>query len=242
MKKISCLLILVSWLSNGYCQDNKARLLQEFHALSERYMGTSMLSFDIIYKYSREDKPGFYLDSLQGSFKMNGSEYWYRLDSTEAISDKDYCVLLFKADKIMYLVPPGKMTGINPLSMLDSLLLNNIISGDITETKSEKKIILTFPAQSKCRKVELDIDKNSGFINRTINIVKGSELYDPSIKNLLEDDTSYAIVETSFMNYAEKSFDEKLLNSSRYFKKENNQYVAVAPYESYEIFLSTPNL
>src|SRR5580765_183963 len=106
MKKLFISFILVCWLVNSYCQTgNKTLVLQELNNLSEKYRTSAYLSFDILYKYSREDKPEEWLDSLGGGFKMNGGSYWYSIDSTEAMADKDYTVLLFKTDQLMYLVP-----------------------------------------------------------------------------------------------------------------------------------------
>lgn len=243
MKKLLILSILVCWLANAYCQsDNKTLVLNELNNLSEKYRTSAYLSFDILYKYSREDKPEEWLDSLGGRFKMNGSSYWYNIDSTEAMADKDYTVLLFKTDQLMYLVPSkGRLSSANPLALLDSFLLKSAASADITETGNRKVILLHFAGGSKCKKIEFDIDKRTGLLTRMVNTIKGSELYDPSVSKLVEGDNVYAIVETIFSNYAEKSFNGKILESSNYFKREDGRLMPVSPYESYQIVLSTPN-
>jgi hypothetical protein len=75
-----------------------------------------------------------------------------------------------------------------------------------------------------------------------VNIVESRELYDPSVRSLVAGNSSYAIVETDLTNYREGAFEDSELDPGRYFKKVGKEYVSVAPYESYKIFLGTPDL
>lgn len=236
------IVISCSWLLSLGQTPEKQQAVEAFRALSDRYRNYKSLSFTISYRYSAEDKPGIYLDSLKGYFTMSGSRYRYVMDSTEFIGDKDRVVVLYKQDRVMYLAKssPAQQSG-NPLALLDSLLLkNDSVSCRVSETKEQQKITLSFRS-GQARKIEYTIDRRSGFMTRMMQIVSSRQLYDPSVRSLVEGNSSYAIVETDFMNYREGGVGESDLNLNRYFKKEGKQYVPIPPYDSYKIFLGTPD-
>lgn len=222
----------------------KQRAVGILRSLSDRYRSYKSLHFTITYKYSAEDKPGVYLDSLKGDFKMSGGSYRYLLDSTEFVGNKDLTVVLYKQDKVMFLSKssPAMQSG-SPMALLDSILLkNDSVNCQLTETKEQQKIRISFQPGLATRAIEYTIDRKSGFVTRMTQIVQSQQLYDPSVRPLVEGHSSYAIVETDFMNYREGDFDKGELDLGRYFKKEGKLFVTIAPYDSYKIFLGTPDL
>jgi hypothetical protein len=244
------ILLWILFISNGLLSvlqaqpPEKQRAIEVLRSLSDRYRGYKNLHFTISYRYSSEDRPGVYLDSLKGDFKMSGSSYRYIVDSTEFIGNRDWTVVLYKQDRVMFLsrTSPAMQAG-NPVALLDSILLkNDSVHCQLTETKELQQIRITFRAGLPTRAIEYTIDRKSGFVTRVINIVQSRQLYDPSVQHLVEDNSGYAVVETNFMNYREGDFDERELDLHRYFKKEGKSLVTVAPYDSYKIFLSTPDL
>jgi len=110
VKKIAVLLLLVSCcrltpaLAQG-TEKQQARMVLQ--SMSDRYKSYRNLSFTIAYKYAAEDRPGVYLDSLKGTLKISGDRYKYVLDSTEFIESKDWAVILFKKDRILFLAKPS---------------------------------------------------------------------------------------------------------------------------------------
>src|SRR5882762_3669781 len=147
VKKLSIsILISCSWLLSLGQTPEKQQVVEAFRALSARYQSYKSLSFTLSYKYSAEDKPGIYLDSLKGYFTMSGNRYRYVMDSTEFIGDKDRVMVLYKQDRVMYLSKssPAQQSG-NPLALLDSLLLkNDSVSCHLSGTKEQQKITLSF--------------------------------------------------------------------------------------------------
>ena len=223
---------------------DKKHALEILRSLSERYKSYKSLHFTITYRYASENKPGVYLDSLKGDFKMSGNRYMYRMDSTEFIGNGDLTVILYKQDRVMFLskAAPAMQAG-NPMALMDSLLLkNDSVNCQLTETKEEQKIKISFRPGLPAREIEYTIDRKSSFVTRVVNVVQSKQLYDPSVRSLVEGNNSYAIVETDFTNYREGDFEESELDPGRYFKKEGKDYVALAPYNSYKIFLGTPDL
>jgi hypothetical protein len=245
-KKIVISLIGIISIASVYAQTGERLKVREaVKALADHYREASFLSFDIVYKYASEEKPSIYLDSMRGSYKINGSEYWYSLDSTEAMGNKDFSVILFKEDKMIYVSRPSKiLPSANPLALLDSFLLKNEnINVGILDLEDQQKITLEFKDErSAYKKIEYFIDKKSGLLSRMVNLVRSDQLIAPGAQTVAERGVQYVIMETVFTHYRQKNFDEKQFDSGRYFKKEAGQFVPVTPFETYSIFLGTPNL
>jgi hypothetical protein len=244
MKKLLILFFLFGISRHAvYAQDEKKQALGLLQQLAATFKNTAQLSFDVQYKYAAEEAPAVYLDSLNGHFKLSGNRYWYDLDNTEAICTSDYLIMLFREDNVMYLARPTA-TGINnPVALIDSFLLNNAnITCHLTGNKQWNIISLTFPASYPCRKMEYYIDKETGWLVKTVNVVRSEELYEPAARSLIEGAITYAIVEAWYTNYRKDGFDNHVFDNDRYFKKQGMEYVTVAPFDTYKIFLGTPNL
>jgi len=229
--------------NSGFSQtDQRQDAMKALKELANKYYTIPQLSFDITCRYAEENNPTNYLESIDGKFKMSGDKYWYKLDSTEMIGNKDITVMLFKEDQIVYLAKPSRqLQSNNPLAMLDSVFFNNpSLSFSIVESENERKIQVT-SANGTYKKVEYDIDKKTGLINKIISIVNAALLYDESIRTHV-DGTSNAIVEVLLSNYQFQSFDTSVFDTSNYFRKEGQQYVTAPGYQTFKIFLGSPNL
>lgn len=238
------LLLSVAAMQAAGQVSEKEKVIAELKRVSASYKTVQFLGFGIMYKYADEKTPGNYLDSLKGSFKLNGDLYWYAMDETEAVGNKDYMMMLFKEDRIMYLskAASSAISG-NPVAMIDSFILRNAgINCRITEEKNETHIMLDFPAGSKYKRIAYRIDAATHFLSGITCVVQASELYDPSVRQAIEGGAEYAVIEISFSDYTRKGFDAGLFDMSKYFKKEGDEYVTVPPYDSYKIFLGSPNL
>ena len=226
----------------GYPKNDFVKAMKE---MADRYRDSKSLSFNVTYRYSSEKDPGVYLDSLKGSYRINGNDYWYSLDNTEVVSNQDYCVLLFKEDHIMYLAPArSRNTNIDFLSSLDSFLVHgDNITVSATEGPQQRILKLSFGDNSPWKSIEYNIDKTNGYIIRIRQVVRSSRLYDPVVAGSRAGmDNSYAIVDMDFTDYHTGAFDARQLDVGNYFKKEGGQYVVTASYNSYKIFLGAPNL
>jgi hypothetical protein len=227
----------------GAQTDMRSRVIKELQKISERYKSSPHIAFDVQYKYAAESSPGKFLDSLSGSFKMHGNEYWYRMDNTEAAGNGDMVVMLFKEDNVMYLAKPAAVNkSVNPLVMMDSMLASGrITSCDMTTANGHTKIKMEFRAGSSYKSLQYEIDERSGLLLKMTSVVQAAQLYDPSVYDKVSSD-AYAVVEADFYHYRENGFDRNDFDLSKYFKKQGQEYISVAPYNSYKIFLGTPNL
>jgi hypothetical protein len=222
----------------------KQRAISIFREVAERYKSDKELHFNMRYRYAAEDRPAVWLDSLKGDFVYYRDWYRYRMDSTEFFGGKDVSVALFKQDQVMYLAKPGSNSrNMNPMAMLDSLLLkNDSVDCRILETKGWQTIVLSFHPARTTKRIEYVIDRHSGYITKMINVVSARELYDVSVRQKVTDDATYAIVETELSNYRETNAKEADWDLGRLFKKEGKEYIPQAPYQLYKIFLGTPDL
>jgi hypothetical protein len=218
--------------------------LQVMKEMVSHYQTSRYLSFNVTYRYSTQQNPGVYLDSLKGSYRLNGMDYWYSLDSTEVASYHGTCVLLFREDHLMYLTPAdAHKKNVDFVTALDSLLSHlEGMKPVLSDGPLERKVTIAFNGQGAFKSIEYSIDRNSGFITRIRQVVKSDQLYDPSVRGKIEGGVPYAIVDMDFTDYSSGAFDDKQLDTAQYFKKDGEQYVSVAPYDEYKIFLGAPNL
>lgn len=234
--------------------DKKQEAWAAIQKLTDLYSKASHLSFDVSYRYAAEEAPGTWLDSLNGRFKMNGSRYWYDINNTESICAGGYLILLFKEDQVMYLAKPAEASldpsGINQATVVPGTVsqFENVLKNDTTircsvkEINNQKRITIEFTVPATYKKIEYYINSKTGYLEKMINVVRSDQLYDASVQHLVDAEQSYAIVETVYSNYRPENVDDSLFNISRYFKKEGDDYITVAPYNMYKIFLGTPNL
>ena len=246
MKKTAIILLLLTGrLAPLTAQtDNKAAAIAALKKLTMVYQSAPFLSFDIAYYYSGEERPGIYLDSLKGNFKMSGNRYWYLLDSTETMVDTASVVILYKEDKIMYLSKPSSQTkDVNPLALLDSFLLaDHTIQYSLVSTGGQQVITIRFAGNGVYKEMDYYVDAASGLLVKSRALVKAEQLYDPEIRSQVNAGNAYAVVETRFTHYRQNSFDAAVFNTRRYFKKEGSDFITTPSYSMYKIFLGKPGL
>ncbi len=229
--------------------DDAGKAMQAIRSMAAKYQQAQYLSFDILYRYAAESKPGEYLDSLKGQYKLHGNRYWNILDNRESVYDTRLLLMRFEEDSIIYLAKPGEGaaqsgTGNIGLAMLDTMLFNNKEAQYAwKETNAEQVITLSLAGPVACRQMTWHIDRTTGFLTKMVSIVRSEQLYDPSVRSQIADAaTSYVIVETLYSNYRQGTFNDNVFDLGKYIKKEGQDYVTVAPYERYKVFLGTPGL
>jgi hypothetical protein len=241
--RISALLILI--LNCGLLSAQNKEVpdaIGELRKLMQAYRNVSQLSFDIGYYYSDSKNPAEVLDSLEGSCKMKGSSYWTTIDQTETLCSNGMVVVLYKEDQIMYLAKPSAAMQLGPLALADSFFAQkHLYNCTMTQDKAEKRIIVDFKDASVYKRVEYFIDRKSGFITRMVSTVRSEQMSDPAVRSLADSD-SWSIVEMRMRNYKTQGLDEKTFDPGRYFKKEESGYVTLPPYDTYKIFIGSPNL
>jgi len=222
----------------------KQRAAALLESVAKNYRQKNGLYFSVHYRYAPETSPTTWLDSLKGDFVINGDLYRYSLDSTEFIGGRDISVILFKQDQLMYLTKGNStLQQVNPMALIDSLLLkNDKVDCRVQETKDRQTVTFSFPPGQTTKRIEYVIDKTTGYITKMISVVSARELYDPSVQQKVQDDNTYAIVETRFTDYRQVGTPEKGWDPGRLFKKEGKEYIPLPPYDTYKIVLGSPDL
>jgi len=223
---------------------NKGKVIQIFQSLARLYRSYATLHFSVLYRFASEENPGVTMDSLKGEFTMSGDKYRYVLDSTEFIGDHELSLALYRQDALMMLKRQVKgVQGNNPLVMPDSLMLKNeSIRYRLEETNDRQTIILTYPPGLPTKRMEYIIDRKSGLILKMISIVSAKELYDPSVRSLVTDGPTYAIVETILGDYRVNEPGLPEPDIYTYIKKEGKTYKPLHPYEDFKIALNSSDL
>jgi hypothetical protein len=224
--------------SRGICQtDQRVQAVQRLQDLASAYKKADHLSFNVTYRYSSEAKPASFLDSLTGSFKMNGNSFWYAIDNAEFLGNDTINVAVFNEDKVIYINGKSVVNqSANPLAMIDSVLLNNeYSSASITPGILVDDLVINFQPGFQFKKVEYFIDVKTGLIRRMIGIIKSQEMYDPQVQPLFDKKLDYGILDIMFTNYQTASFSDQVLNPAKYFVKINRSFQAVGNYASYQI-------
>lgn len=242
--KLSLLLMLsVCWLAGQSQESPKQRALAIIRQLMQTYKSPLGLSFDVNFKYSDEKNPSVGLDSLSGQCRIIGDRYWYRIDSTESIRTPEYQIMFFKEDGLMYLSRPLGKPGNDPVAMIDSLLLQNAnVTAVISDAQQYRSVVINFPAQSEQKQVEYRIDRQTGYLRSIVNVVRSEHMGEQATNPGPGDAPQFAIVEVQFTNYRPGGVDAGIFDTSRYFKKQGKEYLAVAPYDHYTILLGTPDM
>jgi hypothetical protein len=235
---IASILIILTGLSCFGQTDLRAQAVQRLQNLAAVYRKADHLSFNITYRYSSELKPASYLDSLTGSFKLNGTSFWYGIDNAEFLGNESINLAVFNQDQVIYVNGNSVVKqSANPLAIIDSVLLNNQYnSAIITSAGGTDHLIINFQPGFQFKKVEYFIDVKSGMIQRMIGIIKSQEMYDPEVQPLFNKSQAFGILDIVFTNYQTGSFTDQALNPARYFTRTNNVYQGVGNYSTYKIY------
>jgi hypothetical protein len=230
---------------NAICQtDQNVQAMQRLQDLATAYRKANHLSFNVTYRYSSELKPASFLDSLTGSFKLNGNSFWYGIDNAEFLGNDTINMAVFNLDKVIYLNGKSVVNqSANPLALIDSVLLNNqYSSATIVSGAGVDDLVINFQAGFQFKKVEYIIDTKSGFIKRMIGIIRSKEMNDPALRPLFDKKQAYGILDIAFTNYQTASFSDQALSPGKYFAKMNGNYQGLGNYASYQIItgLSKP--
>lgn len=232
------LLPVMAQAGNG--MERAALLLKK----AEQSYRSKPLAFTVKFTYSNEHTPGNILDSLSGSVEMDGSKYWYLLDSTETISNGKYNIILFREDKQMLISPvrADSMAGQNPVAYSAALLLKAGATGCQISAEGRQKVLqVSFPEASEFKAVSIYIDTVVNRITTMRYLVKTTSLMDPGgDPQQLDGYEEYAIVKAVYYDYRETKSDSERFNERRFFVQEGEDYTPAADYKDYRILFTTP--
>lgn len=217
-------------------------ILAECLNISKAYLKSSYLSFDVKYRYAYETAPTVYLDSSMGTYKMNGYNYWTRIDSLEFMQNDSFLVSVFNQENMISLsLPTYSFNSQLPLGNWDSLFFQNSrFSYSLGVDGSSKKITVDYSADLPYKKFEMWYDSSSYRIQH-IRYLVSEFAADPAFYER-DDAGDYGVVDIIFSNYQTGLFTNALFNSAAYIRKVSGTYEPATAYSGYEIFLSSAGL
>jgi hypothetical protein len=218
--------------------DQRQQVIDRLQQLATKYLNTGYLSFDVKYTYSEISSPAIHLDSVQGSFKMNKGDYWYRLDSTESITNDSTTLTVFKEDKLIYISRSTTSRSNNPLAMIDSAIsYNQYNSFSLSKSAAGDVVTLEFKPGFPYKNMVYVIDPNSGFVTSITAMIKADQLNDPTTKSMFKSD-EYGILRIDFTNYKTSGISSNDFSESNYVSWNGNSYQPVAALWMYQIINS----
>lgn len=241
-------LLICNGILASHAQGTNAKeaALQKLKQLVNTYRQSGGLSFDALYRYAPEATPNQYLDSLQGQFKLKGNNFWYKLANMESVCNEQYLIVLFKEDDLLYLTrpTPAHAGAMNPFAALDSFMQHGKhISFELQEDNAEYRVMLNVQLPSSNAGSTYHIDKKTGFLTKMTSKVPAEQLYDPSVRAMVQNGQStYAIVEVRFSNYEVGGVSDQLFDHTKYFIKQGDEFKTIPPYEMYKVFKGSTNL
>ena len=54
-------------------EEQTVKAIQSMYRMAEKYQEAKFLGYDVLYRYAAEAKPGEFLDTLRGQFKIQGN-------------------------------------------------------------------------------------------------------------------------------------------------------------------------
>ena len=202
-------------------QTPRQAAINELKAVYRKYQETPFLGFSVNYRYALEQNPSAFLDSLDGKFRLHRNNYWYELDSTEAVANERMIVMLFKSDTVMMLSKPNNsIRTLNPVALLDSMLLADTSIGVTMQLDATtKKITLNLPQGSRFKKLEYFISRQSGFVTKATCLAAAEQMYEDALQSFVVG-KSFAYIEIKMFNYSTGGFGLGQFDTDKYYEKQ----------------------
>lgn len=234
-------LILLIAINHSLCAQNP--VLLECVNINKAYQASGYLSFNVSYTYAPETSPTDIQDSSQALYKLKGLKYWGSIDSVEFMQNDSFQITLHHRENLITLgLPTYNQPFTLPMSQWDSIFLHNDkFTYSIGVDAGYKKITVDYDANMPYKKFELWYDSATYRVNRMryqIDYNTSDDSYDKS--GTLSG--AFAEVNIYFSNYQTDQFTDDVFNSAYYITKIGGIYYPAGDYETYELFIVSPDL
>jgi hypothetical protein len=222
-------------------------LRAESSQLQMAYKSQPYLSFDVKYTYATETDPTTIIDSSVGMVKLSGSAYWGRLDSLEFMQNSSYNIVLYKPNAIMRIGNPEVVyQQVINFPVFDSLVGKNNYTLNTTDVGNSRTVLLTFTNSSFAYKnFRVVYDKVTHLVQEIVYVINDEVSdYADSYNRTPSGgpNTEFMVVRISFSNYQTSPFSATVFNTGNYFLPNGNVFTPQPPFQSYEVFVASPNL
>lgn len=247
--RLFCWIILFSTaiIPTTHAQEltDTARLYRELAVLQNGYSG-SPVSYDVRYIYASELHPDIVLDSMKGSVSIYNKACRYQLDNMETVANGSYNIVLFRQEKLMYIVKAVEGATPDPLDRVRKMLGNAGVQRYIIKEENHQKIIhINFLPEADCREMEVAMDERTGQLQTVKYVVKTALLMQTpaAMEDKVEAEYgSFAIVQESFFHYQPLTKVPDWLDAQHFFYKDGDELKTTPAYNEFKIFKGSPNL
>lgn len=242
-KKIQVLWLLLLLFGNAQAQDE--RIEQEFKKIRAAYEQLEQLSYNIQYLYAKESVPGVYIDTVNGSYKLNGKRYWGMLDSVQYIQNDSFFIALYPEEKVVLLnsaVPAWMQTNMQWDSLWKQQKEKLKVS--LEETGGQIRIEMNYLQDSAYKKIELWYNSKSKLMEKMVYVMRQPEGMEEDMND--EEETvaknEFVTIEVRFTNYSTAPFDKSVLDLQQYIQKKEKEYRPSDRYGDYTVLVGSPGL
>lgn len=227
-------------------QDSRAE--QIFKEVRAAYNSYEYLSYNVDYCYAKEKTPADYIDTVTGSYKVHGNDYWGMLDSVEYMQNEKFFVAVYPEEKIIMLnstSPAWQQANNN----WDSIWLKQKHRVNTIAAEQEGRLVLTFNFYSDTvyKRIELQYNSKTKLMEKIVYVMRepagaaGPDDEDNEQTGGNKQD-EFVVMEVRFSQYSTAPFDRGLLDETRYVLKNDKEYVPAKKYQDYTILIGSPNL
>jgi hypothetical protein len=244
VKKIIILVLFHLVVIGLRAQTEREAAFNFFKSVVGKYQASNTLRFEAHYSFADVLKPLEVIDSLNGEFLLDKHKFWYRLDSTEVVSNDSMTISVFHEDHLIYIQPGSSGTPINSfIDNVDSVLHSDPeIKISLHSFKDIQLAKLVFPSNYPYRFVEYEVDRRTGFLQNIRSELKSNLMYDPTVQQTLADDSRFVLLTIEFKNYQTEQVDASPLDQKKYVTKKDKKFQPSISFVDYQIFTANPDL
>jgi hypothetical protein len=219
----------------------------ELTRIQQGYQQTPYLSFNVSYTYALEGQPSVHLDSLSGSYTLNGNRYYGSLGQIQYLQDSLYNLTVYSAEKLVSMAKVGASGGkrINLFAGWDSVLLANNVTAatlqDDTADKDNGVIRFSFGGGVPYQRSAIHFNKSTHRIN-SVTYWTAQPAIGSVTDTTTQETSSKVVVRIIFSNYRTGVVKDDLFDHTRFVRKENDIWKLQDPYKGYKLFLSSAGL
>jgi hypothetical protein len=243
----ACLFFVVGIASAQQSQYNDTGTVRRFLEKTHRaYLAADRLSFKVWYGYANLRQPGKYIDTLSGKFAIHRNNMYSMIGGTETVVNARFTIQVIEDEKLIYLARTSRKDVMDPLRMLDSLLLQaEKGQAVIVPGKQSSTLNIHFEPGQSYRNISITIDEQSGFFQKVTydlfaaDWVNEEQISQPGKPSQYEKEGRVEII---FSNYQKGKFNDSLFEESAYFTRQGASFEPAERYSGYRVFVASPNL
>jgi hypothetical protein len=218
---------------------------KEFKQMQAAYQKNEYLSYDVQYLYAKESAPAVYIDTVNGSYKINQNRYWGRLDNVEYVQTDSAFISIYEEDKVILLnssAPVWLKTHIN----WDSVWRNAKGKIDLSISRDEgfNKVSMSYPKDSVYKRIDFWYSPVDFRIQKMQYVLRQPDDLMEEINggnNAVSSD-EFVIIEIRFSNYNTTAFDKEIFVTEKYVEKRGNEFQPSIKYIDYTVLVGSPGL